>query len=210
MLLDGRALKTPGKLALSAPHETIAQLIAAEWEAQEGEINPAAMPITRLLNVATERTPDNRDELITEARQYAGSDLLCYRAPQPKDLTARQAELWSPWLDWAGERGVELISVEGITATEQPAASLDAMADYAASLTDIALTLFVHFTAVFGSAVLAMAVMEGALTAGDALDLSRLDEQFQIEIWGEDEEAKLRTENITRDVLALAQIVPLV
>ena len=89
ILLDGRAVKTPGKLALICPREDIARQIAAEWDAQTDDINPAIMPLTRLLSVAIERTPDQREALIAEARRYAGSDVLCYRAPQPVDLRAR-------------------------------------------------------------------------------------------------------------------------
>ncbi|WP_409432320.1 ATP12 family chaperone protein [Litorimonas sp. RW-G-Af-16] len=207
VLLDGRQLKTPGKKSLNLPTQGLAQLIAAEWDAQVDEINPAIMPITRLANVALERTPDHRDDIVLEARNYAGTDLLCYRAPDPADLTQRQITQWGPWLEWAKARGVDLTAVTGIVAVEQAEGSLDAVADYARNLSDIDLTLFVHFTAVFGSAILGMAVMEGALSAEDAFELSRLDEAYQIEAWGVDDEAKIRTDNIRAELLALAEIL---
>ncbi len=205
--LDGRELKTPGKHALHVPSQALAELVAAEWDAQLDEINPASMPVTRLVNVATEQTPNNRDALITEARNYAGSDLLCYRAPAPKDLTERQAERWTPWLDWAERRGIKLDITEGITAIPQTERSLNAVSDYAALLDDLYLTLFVHFTAVFGSAVLAMAVMERALPAEEAFELSRLDEVFQTELWGDDEEAAANRSALRAETIALAAIL---
>lgn len=206
-LLDGRPVKTPGKLPLTCPSEDVAGLIADEWDAQDKEINPSTMPLTRLLSVAIERTPDQREELVAEARRYAGSDVLCYRATQPSDLRARQDKLWTPWLDWASDRGITLEATDSIVAIAQEDAALEKVADYARGLDDLRLTLYVHMISVLGSAILAMAVMEGGLEAGEAFEISRLDAIFQIEIWGEDEEAKERADHIRNELLALAQII---
>ncbi|WP_298913001.1 ATP12 family protein [uncultured Algimonas sp.] len=209
--LDGRALKTPGKRPVRVPSAAIAAQLKHEWDAvpaaEDGEIDPTTMPVTRLANVASERVADRRDALIGEARNYAGTDLLSYRAPDPVEYVARQAAAWNPWLDWAAERGVRLETTDAIRAVDQPDASLDAVAEYARDLSDFALTLFVHLVAVYGSAVLAMAVMEGALPPEDAFDLSRLEELHREEIWGRDEEAfaarlALRTETATLGGLA--------
>ena len=64
------------------------------------------------------------------------------------------------------------------------------------------LTLFVHLVAVFGSAILSMAVMKAHVTGEQAYELSRLDEVWQIKYWGEDEEAKERSEAIRAEVNA--------
>ena len=207
ILLDGRKLKTPGKQPLLIPSRYIADLIAAEWDAQESEIDPTSMPVTRLLNVAVEQTPTNRPALVAEFRRYTGSDLLSYHAPDPSDLTQRQSDDWTPWLNWAAKRGVTLKTTIGIVAISQPAESLDAAAEYASRLDDLTLTLLVHLTAVYGSAVLAMATVEGALSAEAAYELSRLDEIFQNEMWGEDEDAVERNQYIREDTIALSKIL---
>lgn len=190
--LDGRALKTPGKRPLRVPAAPIATQLKEEWDAvplaTDGDINPSVMPVTRLANVACENVADRRADLIAEARTYAGTDLLSYRAPDPADYVARQAQAWNPWLDWAAARGVSLRTTNAIRAIDQDPASLDAVANYARPLSDFALTLFVHLVAVKGSAVLAMAVMEGALDPGEAFDLSRIDELYRAEVWGVDED----------------------
>ena len=190
--LDGRALKTPGKRPIRVPNAAIAVRIKAEWNAvppsTDGDIDPAVMPVTRIANVVSEGVRDRRDALIAEVRTYAGTDLLSYRASDPQDFAARQAAAWNPWLDWAKQHGVVLEMTDTIRAIEQPAESLDAVTDYARSLPDFALTLFVHLVAVYGSAVLAMAVMDGALDPGEAFDLSRIDELYRTEIWGVDED----------------------
>lgn len=205
--LDGRTLKTPGKLTLLLPSEKVATLIAAEWEAQEEYIRPETMPVTRLLNVAVEQTPDNREALISEARKYAGTDLLCYREGEMRLLKEHQAEKWDPILSWAAEQGAALKTTESLIAIEQNHKALEAIADFARNLADMQLTLFVHLVAVFGSSVLAMAVLKSHLDGEAAFELSRLAEIWQIKYWGEDEEAKERTDSIRDEVNALCELL---
>ena len=112
VLLDGMQLRTPGKLKLSLPSKALAEKLAGEWEAQGERINPSLMPLTRLINVAVEQTPGRRQDLIAEARRYAETDLLCYRAPQPRILQERQAEAWDDWREWgAAAQGLSLIHI---------------------------------------------------------------------------------------------------
>lgn len=207
VLLDGRTLKTPGKLPLIAKQERHAKLIAAEWDAQDDIIRPHLMPVTRLYNVALERTPENRDMLIAEVRKYAGTDLLCYRAEFPRALNEHQAQGWDKWLDWARQCGIDLKTGEGVMAVAQETAALDAVADLAAEFEDLELTLLAHLNAVYGSAILALAVMKGALDANAAYDLSRLDFDFQLEHWGQDEEAAELSELTRTEVIALSKLL---
>lgn len=206
VLLDGRQLRTPGKFKLSLPNPALAQTVAGEWDAQVETINPSDMPVTRLVNVAFEQTPGRRQDLIDEAVRYAGTDLICYRAPQPRLLRERQDAAWDTWREWAAARGVDLSITEALSAIAQPQSSLDAVAHYASDFDDLHLTLFVHLIAVYGSVVLAMAVMEGALDPDTAFDLSRVDHDYQVELWGQDEEqaeidAELRKETVTLGAL---------
>ena len=199
ILLDGMQLRTPGKVKLVVPTKSLAEKIAGEWEAQAEKIDPSTMPVTRLVNVAIEQTPDRRADLVAEARRYAETDLLCYRAPQPRILKERQANAWDQWLAWGVEQGVELQSTESLHAIPQPEESLACVESFAGSLDNIRLTLFVHLVAVFGSVILAMAVLKRKVTAVTAFEISRVDAIYQIELWGEDEEqaditAALRTE----------------
>ena len=205
--LDGRVLKTPKKQPLIMGSERHASLVAAEWEAQADVINPSLMPCTRLMNVACEQTPSRRDELISETRRYAQTDLLCYRAASPADLTALQIQQWEPILEWAATLGIKLKSVTGIMAITQDETALDRVAATAQEFDNVGLTLLVHFVSVFGSAVLGLAVMKKHLTISQAFELSRLDEAYQIAQWGEDEEAAERTEYIRKETLALADLI---
>lgn len=186
--LDGRGLKTPGKKPIRVPSEAVAAQMAAEWNAVEDEIEPMTMPVTRLANVACEGVAQRRAELIKDIRNYASTDLLSYRAPDPQDYVARQAAAWNPWTQWAAARGIVLHTTDSLMAIDQPEESLNAVMRESEKLSDFALTLAAHLTAVYGSAVLALAVMEGALDPAEGFDLSRLDETYRAEIWGLDED----------------------
>ncbi len=188
VLLDGMQLRTPGKLKLDLPMKGLADQVASEWDAQIDRINPSNMPVTRLVNVAFEQTPPRRDELIDEAERYVRTDLICYRAAQPRVLVERQAQAWDVWRDWGAAQGVKLEVTDTVTAIDQAEKSIETVRAYAQGLDDLALTLFVHLVAVYGSVILAMAVMRGALPADQAFDLSRIEQSYQIELWGEDEE----------------------
>lgn len=191
ILLDGRSVKTPGRDLLRFPTEALAQEVAEEWAEQSSHIDLLGMHLTRLANVAIDRTPEMREELAEEVVRYCETDLLCHIAEEPFELAALEEARWTPVLDWAAETlGVILVTTSGIIAVPQPGASLQAARDYALGLDDFRLTALVYGCGIYGSAVLSMALVQGALTAESAFNLSRIDEEWQIERWGEDEEAR--------------------
>lgn len=205
--LDGRPVRTQGRHLLSVENEALATLIAEEWAAQGEHIDPVTMPLTRLLNVTLDRTTGDRDTLADEIARYAETDLVCHLAEGPRELRARQDAGWRPVRDWAGrELGILLVPVEGIIAPAQPDASLKAARDHAAGLDDLRLTALVWATTLYGSAILGLAVEQGELDALDAFDLSRIDEIWQAEQWGEDEEAMQAVEARRRDADALGKL----
>lgn len=204
ILLDGRAIKTPAKTALAVPTQALAEAIAAEWDAQGETLDLQNMTLTRLANVAIDRTPDTREELAEELSRYAGTDVTCYRAESPAELQTRQDAAWTPWREWAGkELGVVLVPVTGLMASPQPEASLQAVRAHAIALDDFRLTALTWGCSLLGSAVLALAVEQGVLTAEAALSASCVDEDWQIEQWGADEEAMAVRARRARDADAL-------
>lgn len=188
--LDGRAIKTPAKATLTLPSEALAIAVANEWAAQGETLDLQGMTLTRLANVALDRTPDTRADLAEELSRYASTDVTCYLAETPAALRERQEAAWQLWREWAGkELGVVLVPVVGLMASPQPQASLDAVRDHALGLDDFRLTALAWGCSLLGSAVLALAVERGALGAREAFAASCVDETWQIEQWGEDEEA---------------------
>lgn len=193
--LDGRTPKSPAKKPLVAPTKPLADAIAAEWEAQVEVIDNSLMPATRLAFTAIDRIAETRAEVAREITAYAASDHLCYRADSPQALVERQQREWGAMLDWAkAEHGFAFTPVAGIIHAPQPPATLAAVEALALTLDDFALAGVAFAAGLFGSTVLALAVRAGRLTGQRALDLSRLDEIWQAEQWGEDAEAKARAE----------------
>ncbi|HEX6866955.1 MAG TPA: ATP12 family protein [Caulobacteraceae bacterium] len=202
--LDGRTPRSPAGKPLVLPTQALAALAAGEWAAQGEHLRTDTMPATRLANTALDRVSQARAEVAGEVARYAGSELLCYRAGEPLALVERQARDWQPLLDWAAdELGVALEAVEGIVHCEQPAASLARVEALAGELDDFTLAGLAHATALFGSAVLGLALQRGRLGGEAAFALSRLDEAFQEELWGVDAEAAERTERLAAEAVML-------
>jgi chaperone required for assembly of F1-ATPase len=208
--LDGKSLPTPAKRDLIAPSEALATAIAAEWDAQTPDIRPETMPLTRLAATAIDRTAVERDKIVAEIANYAGTDLVCYRAEHPPALAARQEAAWQPLLDWAaGRYDAGLAVTAGIVPMTQSPASLKAYASVVAAFDDFRLTALQAATGACGSLVIALALHEGRLDAEAAFAASQLDETFQIEAWGEDAEAIKRREALAADIAAVARFFAL-
>ncbi|MBU6371466.1 MAG: ATPase [Alphaproteobacteria bacterium] len=191
--LDGRKLRTPGRLVFATPTRALAEACAAEWAAQTAEIRPATMPLTRLVNVAVERTPQTRDAIVANVAKYAETDLLCHRADAPVRLVARQSAAWDPLLAWAAETlDVRLYPAAGIMIDPRNEEACAIVAARAAALNDFALTGLAHAAGLAGSCVIAFALARGRLSGAKAAGAASLDEEWSLETWGEDAEARAR------------------
>lgn len=188
--LDGRRVKTPAKAPLTLPTRAMAEAIAAEWQAQEDEIDPRTMPVTRSANAAIDKVAIQHGEVADMLAEYGGSDLLCYRAAQPVELVARQAERWDPMLDWAERTlGARLQPVSGIMHVAQDDAALSHLRDQVHAMSNFELAAFHDLVSLSGSLVLGFAAVHQERPIEALWTLSRLDEEWQEEQWGVDEEA---------------------
>ncbi|MDA0338968.1 MAG: ATPase, partial [Proteobacteria bacterium] len=175
--LDGRQIKTPAKHPLVLPNEALANAIVDEWMAQGDEIIPQSMPLTGLSNAAIDLGADHRDGLVQAVAEYAGTDLLCYRAESPAALRSHQDEKWQPLLDWAsGRLEASFVVTAGILHVRQDDRALDAARDYGAKHDGFGIVGLNKLTHAMGSFVLAMAVCETHIPVDEAFDLSVLDE----------------------------------
>ena len=193
--LDGRRVKTPAKAALTLPSRAMAEAIAAEWQAQEEEIDPSTMPVTRSANAAIDKVAIQHGEVADMLAEYGGSDLLCYRAAQPVELVARQAERWDPMLDWAEEvLGARLQPVSGVMHVAQDETALAHLRSKVHGLSNFEMAAFHDLVSLSGSLILGFAAVHGARPIEELWTLSRLDEDWQEEQWGVDEEAAEQAE----------------
>ncbi len=205
VLLDGRRLRTPAKVQFVMPTRALAEACAAEWNGQGESILAETMPITRLCNVALDYAPGARAELARHISKFGETDLVCHRADRPPALVARQAAAWDPLLAWAEAIGAPLNAAPGILALAQPASSLEALARRAAALDDFRLIGLAHGAGLAGSALIAFALAEGRMSGQAAFVAAALDDLYQLETWGEDDEARQRLNNQAAEFAALEQ-----
>lgn len=186
--LDGRPVRTPGRLPLALPNAALAEAVADEWRAVGDEIDPRAMPLTGLANAAIERIPVDFEAFADGLAAYAESDLLCYRAEGPESLVARQAAAWDPLLDWASTAyGVRFVVTTGIIHRPQPGETLARLRAAVRGYGPFKLAALSPIVTISGSLIAGLALAERA-AAPEAIWLAaELDEDWQAEQWGEDE-----------------------
>lgn len=191
--LDGKPVRTPSRKELAVPQQDLAEAVATEWAAQQEFINPALMPLTRMVNTAIDGVSTAREAVFEEILRFGGSDLLCYRADAPESLVQRESELWDPYLDWAAQQGARLTLAEGVMHVEQPPEAIRALATLLRrNGSDLQLTALHTITTLTGSLVLALALAEGETSTEVAWGAAHVDEDFNISQWGEDHEAAER------------------
>jgi chaperone required for assembly of F1-ATPase len=187
--LDGKPIRTPARRVLVAPMLGLAQAIAVEWERQSDIIDPAMMPLTRLANAIIDGVANSAPEVAAEIEKYLASDLLFYRAATPLEVRSRQSRHWDPVLAWARETlGADFILGEGVVHVSQPATAL--AAGSAAIARDPWRLGAIHaVTTLTGSALLALALSRGRLSADEIWQAAHVDEDWNMEKWGRDEMA---------------------
>lgn len=191
--LDGRPVRTPKRALLLLPTRALGEAVAAEWRAQDGDIDPAAMKATGLANAALDQIAGNQAGFAAGIAQYGESDLLCYRADAPLELARRQAAQWDPILDWARRRyDVAFNVTSGIVHVAQPPETLLRLGGAVSALDPFPLAGLSILVTLSGSLVCGLAALEGAFAPDLLWDSSELEELWQVEQWGEDAEASAR------------------
>lgn len=200
--LDGRAVRTPAKALLVAPTRALADAIAAEWDAQDEQVNPATMPCTRSANAAIDKVTPQHAEVAAMLAAYGETDLLCYRAAEPPALVDRQAAAWDPLLARIADTFDAPLNVtQGIVPVTQPADSMARLSAVVHNTEPFALTALHDMISLTGSLVLGLAAARGWDTPQAVWALSRIDEEWQIEQWGRDEDADALADSKCADLL---------
>ena len=209
LTLDGRSANTPARNPLTLPSQALAEALAAEWAAQETEINPATMPLTRLANTAIDGVRPRMEAVADDLCAYAQTDLLAYRAAEPDRLVTAQGQAWDPVLDWAYETfGARLILSEGVMHVTQPPQAVQALSDAVRRVDDPFKLAALHtLTTLTGSLILALAVLRGRLDPAEAWAAAHVDETYQAAVWGRDEEAEARLAVRRAEFEAAAKVI---
>lgn len=189
--LDGKPVRTPGRVPLTLPSPTLAEAVADEWRSVGETIDPRAMPLTGLANAAIDRIAPDPATFAAGLAQYGESDLLCYRADHPLELQLRQQAAWDLLLDWARDRyGIDPVTTTGVMHRAQPPGTVAKLGEAVAERSAFELAALSPLVTVTGSLVAALALLEGFATSEDIWSAANLDEDWQAEHWGEDELAR--------------------
>jgi chaperone required for assembly of F1-ATPase len=188
--LDGRGVRTPKKRKLALPTGSLAEAIAAEWRAQSVLIDPVTMPLTKISNSVIDGIIGNEGETADEITRFSGSDLLCYRVETPVALAHRQAQIWPAIVQRLERRlGATFVPTTGLMPVTQPPETLAAVAQRLRACDAYQLAAAHIITTLTGSAILALARLDGDISAVDVWGAAHIDEDYQIELWGPDDEA---------------------
>jgi chaperone required for assembly of F1-ATPase len=205
--LDSRPVRTPARRVLAAPTRALAQALADEWQAQSDVVDPAQMPLTRLANTVIDGVAAARAAVMAEIENYLGSDMVFYRADTPAGLVAAQARAWDPVVAWArDELGARFVLTQGVTFVRQPDHALAAAR--AAIPPDVWPLGAVHtITTLTGSALVALMLAGGRLSADQAWSAAHVDEDWNMALWGRDEVALQRRDYRFREMQAAARVL---
>ena len=197
--LDNCPMQSPGGVLLMLPSPNLAEAVAREWQAQHEKIDPASMPLFSLAVTVVDRVMPQQSVIVSELAGYGQNDLLCYRSDDD-DLAKRQQNYWQPWLEWAGtEFGVNLKVTTGI----MPVIQVDAAGfhDPLNNFDAWRLGVLHRVVSLGGSLVLGLGFVTGHLNAEQLFSNAFLDELWQNEKWGCDQEARDRQNKIRAELI---------
>jgi len=208
--LDGGAVRTPARAALSGPSRALADAIAEEWRFVGDEVDPRGMPLTGFANAAIDRVAPDRQAFAAGLGRYAEADLACYRSEWPPELVERQQQGWDPLLAWARRRyDVDLATTSGLIHIPQPPATVDRLVHEVTALDPFRLAGLSSLVTIGASLIAGLAVLEKAIPTEEAWAAVSLDERWQLEQWGSDTEAEKALDSRRRDFLAAARFLEL-
>lgn len=208
--LDGRPVKLPSGQPLILPCSPLADAIAAEWASARADFTPDDLPLTRLASTAQERIVPHRAVIIGQIAAYGMNDLLCYRAKTPEALVARQQEAWQPWLQWAQSTyGIAFLCTAGIVPINQPSGTNEALQAILTAQNNYIIAALGVIVPALGSLVLGLGLTANALDPRTACQTAALDELWQEEQWGTDDEAVKRRVKIFDDVAVSTRFMSL-
>jgi chaperone required for assembly of F1-ATPase len=208
IMLDGRPVKTPEREMLVLRSAYLADAIAAEWARQGDALGE--MPLTRLANTAIDRVRVDRAPALQQMDGFASHDLVCYRSATPPELAAREAAAWDLPLLWArSQYGFDFKTTTATTSIPQPGYSFDALVQAMSRHDEFALTGLAAMAPILKSLVLALALADKRLTVAEAHAAAHVDETFQAEKWGRDDEAQKRLAGLLAELEVTNQFLQL-
>jgi ATP synthase F1 complex assembly factor 2 len=190
ILLDNRTLKTPARNNLHLPKIELAAMIALEWDAQEAAdqrgIQPAAMPLMTLASTAIDQVQNDPNYARRTVLRYLATDTaLFFAADEDRILLKKQKQAFQPIIKWFSRTlDIELETTQGMEKLNHSKQTVDKIAKIVNSMDHFTLTCLQSATMECKSLVIALALVLRHINIQQAVIASRLEEEFQVEIWG--------------------------
>lgn len=204
ILLDGKSALTPLGMPLVLPHAALAEAIAQEWVEQENEIRKYTMPLTHIACVAIDVVGHKRNDVTDDILEYADTDLVCYRAGNIPELQQLQDALLNRVIQCVTEQlGIQLAITSDLMPVAQPIINKPILKKVFSRFSEWKLAGLISVTKSLGSLILAFALSENHITGAEAFRLSHLEEAYETECWGQDEEKSSSMLRMEQEILAV-------
>ena len=208
--LDGRAMKTVAGSQQVVPTEALAKMLAAEWDAQGDEIDAATLPMRDMTDYAIDIVAADTPSLVEKLLAYGDTDTLLYRADPDEPLYTRQQEVWEPIVAaFEAQHGIELVRVSGIMHRPQSEETLGTLRGKLAKRSPFALTGIEAMVSLAASLVVGLKASDADADTLALWNAASLEEDWQVEQWGRDEEAEERRAKREADFLRACEFVQL-
>ncbi|XP_058057831.1 ATP synthase mitochondrial F1 complex assembly factor 2 [Anopheles bellator] len=184
--LDSRKLKTPKGQPFYVESEPLAIAIATEWDAQKEVVDRSTMHLTALSSTFIDNPNSiQKHDMVNYLVNYMTTDTILFHSSQEPELKKLQVQEWDPIIEWCNKRyEINLASTDSLTVpTFAPGMAMN-VGRYFASYNTAALHGFVFAVDTIKSIILTMACADRHLTTERAVQLARLEEEFQQGHWG--------------------------
>ena len=206
--LDDKILKTPMKKDLRFLNYQIATETSKEWDIEGTIINTDGMIFYGLVSTAIDKISKNRNLFINQILSFVDTDLICYRADAPNELVQLQNQKWDPIISMIEKyTGFSLETFTGIMPSKQEKGVHLKVKQLVNQFSDLEISALHRITNVTGSVFLSLCILKGDLYKNHAFELSFLDELWQAENWGDEEEASKKRDNISLELNRLIYFV---
>ncbi|KAK7122820.1 hypothetical protein R3I94_019810 [Phoxinus phoxinus] len=184
--LDKRKLKTPGGKLFTVPNEALAIAVATEWDVQKETLKFYTMHLTTLCNTALDNpTQRTKEQMISAALKFLDTDTICYRVEEPPGLVELQTNEWEPVMNWIEQRyNVVIGSSSNIMGPQIPEETKETFRQHLHSYNFWSLTGLEYVITQLKSLILSLGLIDRHLSVEQAVLLSRLEEEYQIQSWG--------------------------
>lgn len=182
--VDGKVVRTPKRQLLATPSLPLSLAIAAEWDAQDTRLRPSSMPLTALAFAALDIAPHFREKITSAILRFVHTDSVTVRADTPKELVEYQNEAYADVLAHATSQGAHVRVARGMLDARQDVSVEHWIRDTVNDLDDWSLVAVDSAAATAKSALVAVALLHGAITAEQAVHAARSEERWQAKVWG--------------------------